>query len=69
MQTEGERKTEICLFAKSRHRERDESAREREKRLCVESEKERLCVVRAGQKKFVLVSIDLDCVRREGGRE
>jgi len=56
MQTEREGKTEICLFAKSRHREREreESAREREKRLCVESEKERLCVVRAGQKNLLL---------------
>jgi hypothetical protein len=33
-----------------RHSERERRARAREKTLCVESEKERSCVVRAGQK-------------------
>jgi hypothetical protein len=70
MQTEGKGKTQICRFAKSteREREREESAREREKIVCREREREIVCC-ESGTNFFVVVSIDLGCLRREGGRE
>jgi hypothetical protein len=50
------------------HREREREERARERKDCREREREIVCC-ESGTNFFVVVSIDLGCLQREGGRE